>query len=128
MEPLIITGDEVTPQINFNAQTGYLYMSGVAIPEDVRTMFKPVKDWIQEYAENPQPATELCFYFEYLNTAATKMVFELSDIISAIHGREDCRVKLTWQYTRGDLEMHELGEEIIEEFFCLTEIQAVDEL
>lgn len=126
MESLIIQGDEVSPSVDFNAQTGRLVMRGVAIPEDVREMFAPVKDWVLSYLKSPQPATELIFYFEYLNTAATKMVFELGDMLSELHGREDCRVKVVWQYTRGDLEMHELGEEMIDEFVCLTEVVAVD--
>jgi hypothetical protein len=101
-------------------------MSGVAIPEDVRTFFAPLKKWLLEYIANPKHATELAFHFEYLNTAASKMVFEVCDLISNLHGNEECNVKITWKYHRGDNEMRELGEEILEQFFCLKEIKAVD--
>ena len=77
MEPLIIKGDEVSPKVCFNPDTGLLEMSGLAIPEDVRSMFNPLKEWLIQYSESPQPATELQLYFEYLNTAASKMVFEI---------------------------------------------------
>jgi hypothetical protein len=128
MKPLIIKGDETTPLVDFNAQTGVLVMGGLAIPEDVKAMFSPMKMWIEEYSKKPQPATELILHFEYLNTAATKIVFELSNMISNLHSLENCRVKITWQYSRGDLEMLELGEEILEEFICLTEIKAIDDV
>jgi hypothetical protein len=126
MEPLVIVGDKITPHINFNAKTGLLAMGGLAIPEDVRTMFAPVKKWIEEYSDSPMPATELALHFEYLNTSATRMLFEICSMISDLHAKENCRVKITWQYNRGDAEMRELGEEMIDEFICLTEIVAVD--
>ena len=127
MKPLIIEGDDITPRVDFNADTGILFMGGLAIPEDVRTMFAPLKEWINEYIQAPKPATELQFYFEYLNTAATKMIFDIGNTISQLYAKEDCRVKVVWKYTRGDLEMYELGEEMIDEFICLTEIIAVDQ-
>lgn len=128
MEPLIIQGDENTPDVNFDGKTGQLTMKGIAIPEDIREIFVPIKEWLAKYQESPQPATELLLFFEYLNTAASKMVFEIGSTISELHARDNCRVKIIWQYTRGDSEMHELGEEMIEDFFCLTEISVVDEI
>jgi hypothetical protein len=127
MEKFEITGDETTPTVNFDASTGLLKMSGVAIPEDVRSFFAPLKKWIQHYISSPQHATEVILHFDYLNTAASKMVFEICDMISALHGQEEYNVKLTWKYLRGDMEMRELGEEIFDQFFCIKEILAVDE-
>jgi hypothetical protein len=128
MEPLVIKGDEVTPTVEFNSETGVMYMGGLAIPEDVRTMFTPIKEWIMKYAEKPKPATELILDFEYLNTAATKMIFDIGTRISEIHGNENTDVKITWKYTRGDVEMLELGEELLDEFLCFKEIIAVEEI
>lgn len=128
MESLIIQADENTPSINFNPKTGRLVMEGLAVPENVHELFNPIKDWIEHYSESPRPATELVFFFEYLNTAASKMVFEIGNIVSNLHGRDDCDVKIIWQYTRGDIEMLELGEEMLEEYLCLTKIQAMDEV
>jgi hypothetical protein len=127
MENFQIIGDETTPTVKFDATAGLLKMSGVAIPEDVRTFFAPIKKWVNNYITAPQVATELILNFEYLNTAASKMVFELCDLISTLHGREECRVKITWKYFRGDNEMRELGEEVLEQFYCLKELLAVDE-
>ncbi|MBN2485108.1 MAG: DUF1987 domain-containing protein [Bacteroidales bacterium] len=127
MENFDIKGDETTPTVKFDATTGLLKMSGVAIPEDVRTFFAPIRKWVNNYLDSPQAATELILHFDYLNTAASKMVFELCDIISGLHGREDCNVKITWKYFRGDNEMRELGEEVLEQFYCFKEILAVDE-
>lgn len=128
LEPLLIKGDEVTPFVNFNYTTGKLVMGGMAVPENVKEMFSPIREWLELYQKQPQPATEFVLNFEYLNTAATKMVFEIANTVSNLHGRENCRVKITWKYLRGDAEMRELGEEILDEFVCLKEIAAVDSL
>jgi hypothetical protein len=127
MKNLEFKGDETTPSVIFNAEIGLLKMSGVAIPEDVRSFFAPLKKWIQQYTASPKHATEVILHFDYLNTAASKMVFEICDLVSALHGQEEYNVKLTWKYLRGDMEMRELGEEIFDQFFCIKEIMAVDE-
>lgn len=128
MESLILSGDEVSPHVNFNAETGILVMKGVAIPENVKEMFEPMNKWLQEYMNAPRSATELIIYFDYLNTAASKMVYNICDKLSDMHGEEETNVKITWKYTRGDVEMLELGEEILEQFVCFKEIIAVEDM
>lgn len=128
MEPLVMGGSETMPRINFNARTGTFQMGGVAIPEDVRDITGPVLKWMDEYNQSPKPATELIFDFEYLNTAATKFVFLLCEKLNDLHGQNNCRVKLVWKYSRGDIEMLELGEEVLDGFECITSIVAVDDM
>jgi hypothetical protein len=128
MESLILPGDEVSPKVNFNSETGILTMKGVAIPENVKEMFEPMNSWLNNYMKNPRTATELIIYFDYLNTAASKMVYNFCDKLSDLHGEENTNVKITWKYTRGDVEMLELGEEILEQFICLKEIVAVEDM
>lgn len=126
MKPLIIQGNETTPDVVFDAEKGRLEMSGVAIPEDVREMSQPILAWIDSYIKKPRPATELILFFEYLNTAASKMVYNICDKLSEIHGREEYNVRITWKYHRGDSEMLELGEDILEPIICLKNILAVE--
>ncbi len=126
MDHLIIQPDEVTPEVHFNPDSGVLEMQGVAIPEDVREMSLPIIEWVEEYSKKPCPATELILFFDYLNTAASKMVYQLCDMLSDLHGNEANNVKIIWKYYRGDIEMLELGEEILETFICFKEIVAVE--
>lgn len=126
MNSLIIAGDKTTPRINFNPGSGMFEMGGLAVPEDVRELSEPVMQWLEKYCASPKRATELTLFFEYINTAATKFLFQVCEILNNTHG-QDSRVKLIWKYHRGDIEMLELGEEVFEDFNCLTEIVAVDE-
>ena len=126
MDHLIIQADEVTPKIHFNPESGILEMHGVAIPEDVREISGPITKWIDKYSKNPKAATELILFFDYLNTAASKMIYQICDRLSDLHGNENCNFKIVWKYYRGDVEMLELGEEILESFICFKEIEVVE--
>jgi hypothetical protein len=127
MNSLIVEGDKSTPKINLDPVSGLLEMSGLAVPEDVRDLSSPVMKWLTSYCSSPKPSTELTLFFEYINTAATKFIFQVCEFLDDAHGH-DTNVKLIWKYFRGDSEMLELGEEMFEDFNCVTEIVAVDEL
>ncbi len=127
MNSLIVEGDKSTPKINLDPVSGLLEMSGLAVPEDVRDLSAPVMKWLTNYCSSPKPSTELTLFFEYINTAATKFIFQVCKFLDDAHGC-DTNVKLIWKYFRGDSEMLELGEEMFEDFNCVTEIVAVDEL
>lgn len=127
MNYLIVEGDKFTPRINFDPVSGVLEMSGLAVPEDVRELSDPVMKWLTNYFITPQPSTELTLFFEYINTAATKFIFQICEFLDNANGH-DTKVKLIWKYFRGDSEMLELGKEIFEDFNCVAEIIAVDKL
>lgn len=126
IDSLILEGDNTTPQINFNAGSGVFKMGGVAVPEDIRELSVPVMDWLKEYCGINRPSTELMLFFEYVNTATTKFLFTVCEKLNRYYVMGN-KVKLTWKYVRGDLEMLELGEEIFEDFECPTEIIAVEQ-
>lgn len=127
MNELNISGSESMPLVIFNPESGMLKMEGVAIPENIKEFAEPILEWLSSYCSSPNTVTELNLFFEYLNTAATKFIFHVCEILNNSHRKNNCRVKLVWKYHRGDLEMLELGQEIFEDFICLTEILAIDE-
>jgi hypothetical protein len=125
METLFIEGNETTPYVNYDSQNGIFRMGGVAIPEDVRELYGPIKSWLSNFSTTIKPNSTFEFYFEYLNTAATKMIYEMCNLIDKISTVKD-GIKIKWFYHRGDSEMFELGEEVLSHFTCKSEIIAVD--
>lgn len=73
-----------TPQVDFNALTGDLILSGKSIPENASRIYEPVLDWVKEYIKNPRPTTNLRLNLEYFNTATSiwlaKIVRTLGEI------------------------------------------------
>ena len=125
MKPLVQKGNETTPYVNFNNSKGKFEMGGIAIPENVYDVFNPIKEWLNTYSTIQNESPEFEFYFEYLNTSATKMVFDIFSIIDQMTtGASTAKIK--WYYNRGDVEMLELGEEMLDEIDCASEIIALD--
>lgn len=126
MENLIIEGNETTPYVRFDTQKGEFKMGGVAIPEDIRELYFPIKSWLANYSISNSANGAFEFYFEYLNTAATKMIYEMCNLINKISSVRN-GVSIKWFYQRGDTEMYEIGEEVLSHFDCPTQIIALEE-
>jgi hypothetical protein len=109
MQNLEMKGTADTPDIALNAQTGTLEISGRALVEDARKFFKPVLDWVKEYAKSPAPVTQLNVKLEYLNTDSSKVIL---DILTALEQVE--KSKVCWYFREDDEDMEETGEELAE--------------
>ena len=107
MEPLIIEGTQKIPTVNFNADTGKLEIKGRSIPEDSIGFYKPMMDWLESYADNAQPNTELSMFMEYFNTSSSKCIL---DVLKSV-AKFDSEVKVKWQYEEDDEDMLEAGED-----------------
>jgi len=125
IKPLLLNGNDTNPYVNFNHIKGEFRIGGVAIPEDVLEMFNPIINWLTQYSKAPREYSEFEFYFEYLNTSATKMIFDICGIINKMADK-NISVIIKWLYNRGDIEMYELGEEVLSLIDCPSKIIPVD--
>ena len=114
-----------TPEINFNSETGTLFLSGKSYPADAIEFYNPIIEWSKEYVENPAPKTELICEIEYLNSASQKQLVELILIFKPLYDKgADFIVK--WRYEEGDddiLSVGELVEHELEIPFQYQEVQ-----
>jgi len=60
-----------TPEVDFDAITGDLILSGRSIPENATEIYEPLFKWVTEYIKNPCTTTNLRFNLEYFNTASS---------------------------------------------------------
>ena len=113
MDKLSSAGSNDTPIINFDPDSGMLFIGGSSLPENVLEVFQPVSDWLTEYIKDPKPETEIEFAFEYLNTASSHMVMQIMEKILAL--KEKCKkLTINWFYDAGDQDMRDFGEELSE--------------
>jgi hypothetical protein len=113
MEKLTAAGSNDSPSINFDPDTGILFVGGSSLPENVLEVYKPISDWLDQYADNPKPATEINFSFDYINTASSHMIMQIMEKIVAL--KEKCEsLKINWYYDSGDIDMRDFGEELSE--------------
>jgi hypothetical protein len=113
MDNLVIVGCSDKPEINFNHEKGTLYIGGSSLPENVMEVYDPVLKWIDKYMINPQPATHIEFFFEYLNTSSSHMIMRILEKVITLKDRCE-ELKISWYYSGSDPEMLHFGQELAE--------------
>ena len=95
MEPIIIEGTPKTPAVNFDAESGILEIKGRSIPENSIEFYKPLVDWLEEYANNPVNRTQVNIQLEYFNTSSSKCILDVFKKLEAIHKSKN-EVSISW--------------------------------
>ena len=106
MDNIFIEQTPKTPKVDFNSQTGVLYLSGISIPENTVDFYRPLIYWINEYVITPLPETTLVLKLEYFNTSTSVVLLDMFKILSNING-----AKVDWYYESDDFEMEEVGKD-----------------
>ena len=121
-------GTPKTPTVRFDAETGYLELRGRSIPENSIDFYKPLTDWLDEYARTPRPRTVLHMQLEYFNTSSSKCILDLFKRLESLRAMGN-EVEVLWHYEPDDEDMLEAGEDyqaIINVPFRMIEIEEVD--
>jgi hypothetical protein len=125
MENLYLKGTEETPEIVFDKDKPEFRVTGKSYMEDATAHYTRVVDWLEEYSKNPNNFTKFKFELEYVNTASSKIVHDILNVLDNMYlnGHE---VIVEWHYYEEDEDMLELGkeyEEIYEVPFKYSEIK-----
>jgi hypothetical protein len=110
MEPISFEGTAKTPTISIDSQTGIVEIKGRSIPENSIEFYKPVIDWLDEYAKNPKDITQVNIQLEYFNTSSSKCILDVFKKLEAIHKGKN-EVVINWYYEEDDEDMLEAGED-----------------
>jgi hypothetical protein len=127
MENLILEGSAKTPSVNFDAAKGVLELKGRSIPENSVEFYKPLNDWIDNYAASPQGATTVDIKLEYFNTSSSKCILDLFKQLEGLNGK-GTDVKVNWYFEEDDEDMEEAGEDyqaIINLPFKMIEVEEI---
>ena len=113
MNPIIINAAEDTPKITLDAANDIFEISGRSLPEDVVKFYKPILDWLDEYAKSPNAQTVFNFKLSYFNTASSKIIL---DILMKLEGMHEAgkNIVIRWHYPSDDEDMEEAGAEYAE--------------
>jgi hypothetical protein len=123
MEPLIIEPTSHSPGIRFEPSSGKFLISGVSRPEDVRTFYYPVVDWLRKFLDEEIKTGKVSFdetnplildvTLKYFNSSSAKFLFDIFSELGNIN-EEGGKLKIRWFYEAGDDDMLEAGEELSE--------------
>lgn len=125
METIIIEGTPKTPSVNFDSASGILQLKGRSIPENSIEFYKPLVEWLDEYAAKPQPKTAVNIQLEYFNTSSSKCLLDLFKKLETMH-KNGNEIMIRWYYEEDDEDMLEAGEDyqsIINVPFKMIEVE-----
>ena len=127
MADLHIMATRKSPLVHL--QDGKLHFSGRTIPENPAEFFKPVMDWVKEYARGMADHTIIDLNFEYINTASTKWIYNILKTLGEVEGHQK-KMVVNWHYEVGDDDMYELGHvlrKVVESPFNFIEVEEEDD-
>jgi len=116
MVALIINPTQYTPRVIFDPEAGTYEIVGESRPEDVRSFYGPIIDWLDEFKEylsaNEEAGKKYDFkiVLEYFNSTSAKFVLDILMKLDEflVEGHE---FKIDWHYEEIDEDMRESGEE-----------------
>jgi hypothetical protein len=124
MEDIRIQGTPKTPTVNFISSEGLLEIKGRSIPENSIEFYKPLIDWIESYAQQPNDSSNVNIQLEYFNTSSSKCILDLFKKLEAINKT----ITINWYYEEDDEDMLEAGEDyeaIINIPFKMIEVEEI---
>lgn len=127
MDVISIKGTQETPEILLDSSKGVFELSGKSLPEDVKEFYNPILKWFDEYSKSPNKQTIVKIKMDYFNTASSKMILELFEVIQKVHSSGNETI-VEWYYQEDDEDMQDAGQDysdLIEVPFKLISYQSV---
>ena len=99
-------GDFFIPEVDFNAKTGILLLSGESYLEDTAKFYAPVLQWLRDYTDKAYGPIMLNIKLTYFNTSSSRSIL---DILYILKEYEDNGgdVNINWFYNGDDYEIEE---------------------
>jgi len=109
MIPLRLAETPFAPEVVLDKDRSRFEFYGKSFPEDPKQFYAPIISWFEKYVEMPNRETIVTFKFDYINTASSKKLIDLLNILKEVH-RQKKPVIINWYYRTGDEEMFETGQ------------------
>ena len=107
METIRIKRTDDTPNVILDAENGLFEISERSFPQDATSFYSPIINWVNKFAAGPKQKINFIFKLEYFNTASSKQLFTILNLLDGISPKEN--VTISWYYLKGDKDMHTSG-------------------
>jgi hypothetical protein len=121
MEKLFISKSDTTPEVNFSPEENIFLISGISSPEDVRSMYYPVIEWIVDFVngiiegkyKSYTPGYPLKFKADliYFNSSSAKFLYDIFMELKRLIPL-NIPVIVEWFYEEEDIDLKEGGLDI----------------
>lgn len=125
MKSISISSTKITPEVDFNSDTGVLSIKGRSLPEQAYGLYKPIIEWLDNYSEDSRATTTFNINLEYFNSSSNKyillMLKKLDNLFLAGN-----KVEVNWYYDEDDEDSYETVSEYKEVLSLPINIIPVD--
>lgn len=121
MKKLYISPTSTTPEVSFSPEEDVYFIRGNSSPEDVRSLYYPVIEWVNSFADtiifgkNLKYSTDNPLIFvidlEYFNSSSAKFLFDIFNELKKLKPA-GIPVKIEWHHDKEDLDMRDAGNDI----------------
>jgi hypothetical protein len=121
MDEIKLTPTPKTPSVHFSPE-GHLELKGRSIPDNSLEFYKPLIDWLDQYAKQSASETNVHVQLEYFNTSSSKCLLDFFKRLENVTNK----VMIHWYYEQDDEDMLEAGEDyeaIISVPFKMIEVE-----
>jgi len=128
MERFYSAPTDLSPEIILSPEENIFKITGRSSPEDVRTLYYPVIDWLKDFIketikENPYQYSAskpviVRFEFTYFNSSSAKFINDILLEIKRLNSA-GINVIIEWVHDEEDIDLMEAGEDIA----ILTEME-----
>jgi hypothetical protein len=108
-------------------EPGKILITGRSISENPGEFYRPVYEWMSNYAAESSGMTEVQLAFEFINTTSIKWVYAILKELNRIPDLSQ-RAKISWFYETGDEDMLDLGFILRSLVSCPFQIIEVDDI
>jgi len=121
IQKLYINPTNVTPEVNFSPEENIFFIRGISSPEDVRSLYYPVIEWVKKYIDDLLRVRSTGYTLKsplkfstdllYFNSSTAKFLYdiflELKRLIPS-----GIPFIIEWFYEEDDLDQKEAGSDI----------------
>ena len=102
------------PEVNFDATTGILRLTGESYPENSFEFYAPLLAWMGEFLDTSPLPVRLVLQLSYINTGTVKCLLDLFDLLEEA-GDSGRDVGILWYFDPANERALETGEEFAED-------------
>jgi len=121
MDSFIIAPTEDSPSVNFDTVANHFVISGASRPENSRTFYAPIINWITDYEKELAARKEngdetplvFVYRFDYFNSSSAKFILDIL-LISTSFSDQGYAIRVQWICDGRDEDMMDMGKEFSE--------------
>jgi hypothetical protein len=119
MNDIYIARTSNSPEVSFDFSKNTMTMTGEAYPENANDFFHPLLMSLEQYLNAADGKhIEFNFRLTYLNSAATKMIYTMFELLNE-SARTKNSIVLNWYHDEEDDAIMEFGEGVRDDFRSL---------